>query len=454
MKRCRVDERQIMAKKSPSKRAISKRPATRVVPYDTVLTGVVELLELSRRASARAVNAIMTATYWEVGRRIVEVEQQGRKRAGYGDALVKRLSVDLTKRFGRGFSRQNLERFRKFFQTYSLNDQISSTAWSISAETTIEANSPAISAAEEKCSTAWSISSETQKKADKNVVDLIVVPKTTASSIRRTGQQIGQPEPSPMVMLKAIAAKFPLPWSHYRALLSVKNPLGRQFYETEALRGGWTVRQLERQIDTQFYERTALSRNKVAMLRKGQQTKPEDLVTADEEIRDSLLLEFLNLKDEYSESDLEEALIEHLEAFLLELGGDFTFVGRQRRLRIGDEWFRVDLVFFHRVLRCLVIVDLKLGKFTHADSGQMQLYLNYAREHWTRPGENPPVGLILCATKNDALAKYALGDLADRVLIREYQTALPSEESLVMEIEETWKRLESQDAKRRANTQT
>ena len=121
------------------------------------------------------------------------------------------------------------------------------------------------------------------------------------------------------------------------------------------------------------------------MLRKGQQTRPEDIVTADEEIRDSLLLEFLNLKDEYSESDLEEALIEHLEAFLLELGGDFTFVGRQRRLRIGDEWFRVDLVFFHRVLRCLVIVDLKLGKFTHADSGQMQLYLVMEiEETWKR----------------------------------------------------------------------
>ena len=134
-----------------------------------------------------------------------------------------------------------------------------------------------------------------------------------------------------------------------------------------------------------------------------------------------------DLKDEYSETDLEEALIRHLETFLLELGGDFTFVGRQRRLRIGDEWYRIDLLFFHRRLRCLVVIDLKLGKFTHADAGQMHLYLNYAREHWTHPDENPPVGLILCAQKDEALAHYALEGLPNKVLAAEYRTALPEE---------------------------
>ena len=138
----------------------------------------------------------------------------------------------------------------------------------------------------------------------------------------------------------------------------MRSPPPRTFYEAEALRGGWTVRQLDRQIATQFYERTLLSRNKAAMLRKGQNAQPEDAVTAEEEIKDPLLLEFLNLKDEYSESDLEEALIRHLETFLLELGDDFTFVGRQRRLRIDDEWFRIDLVFYHRRLRCLILIDL------------------------------------------------------------------------------------------------
>lgn len=203
------------------------------------------------------------------------------------------------------------------------------------------------------------------------------------------------------------------------------------------------MRQLDRQINSQFYERTALSRNKGTMLRKGQKPLLGDAVKPEEEIKDPYVLEFLGLKDEYSESDLEEALIRHLETFLLELGGDFCFIGRQKRLRIGDEWYRVDLVFFHRSLRCLVIIDLKIGKFTHADSGQMHLYLNYAREHWMCNGENPPVGLILCAQKDDALARYALEGLPNKVMAAEYRTALPDEEILAAEIDRTRKSLKA-----------
>jgi YhcG PDDEXK nuclease domain len=166
-------------------------------------------------------------------------------------------------------------------------------------------------------------------------------------------------------------------------------------------------------------------------------------VSPDEEIRDPYILEFLGLKDEYSESDLEEALIRHLEHFLLELGGDFAFIGRQKRLRIGNEWYRVDLLFFHRRLRCLIVIDLKVGKFTHADAGQMHLYLNYAREHWSQPEENPPVGLILCAQKDEALAKYALEGLPNKVLAREYKLALPDEKTLARELEMTQKRIAS-----------
>ena len=149
--------------------------------------------------------------------------------------------------------------------------------------------------------------------------------------------------------------QFRLPWSHYVRLMTVKEEAARRFYETEALRGGWSVRQLDRQIATVFYERTALSRDKSAMLTKGAKPRPEDRVSAEEEVKDPLVLEFLNLKDEYSESDLEEALLRHLEKFLLELGGNFAFVGRQRRLRIGEEWYRVDLLFFHRKLRALIV---------------------------------------------------------------------------------------------------
>lgn len=360
------------SKKTAISKSKSRRP---VANYDVVLTDVVRLLETARRTCTRALNALMTATYWSIGQRIVETEQSGRGRAKYGQSLLQKLSEDLTIRFGRGFSVDNLETMRLFYLTYSHDLPISETV---------------------------------SRKLDES----------------------------------ALAKRFPLPWSHYVTLMRrSRSPEARAFYEAEALRSGWTVRQLERQINSQFYERTALSRNKAAMLKKGEKPLPEDAVTPEEEIKDPFVLEFLGLKDEYSESDLEEALIKQLERFLLELGGDFTFVGRQRRLRIGNEWYRVDLVFFHRRLRCLVVIDLKIGKFTHADAGQMHLYLNYAREHWTLPDENPPVGLILCAEKDNAVAHYALEGLPNKVLAAEYRTALPDEDVLVKELQETRKAL-------------
>jgi predicted nuclease of restriction endonuclease-like (RecB) superfamily len=243
--------------------------------------------------------------------------------------------------------------------------------------------------------------------------------------------------------LDDLAKAFPLPWSHYVLLVRrSRSPEALAFYQTEALRGGWSVRQLRRQMDSQFYERTALSRNKAAMLKKGGTALPADAVTPEEELKDPLILEFLGLKDEYSESDLEEALTQRLEDFLMELGGEFAFIGRQRRLRIDDEWYRVDLLFFHRRLRCLVIIDLKLGRYTHADAGQMHLYLNYAREHWMQPGENPPVGVILCSGKSEALVHYTTDTLPTKLLVREYLTALPDEKLLAAELEKARKQLE------------
>jgi predicted nuclease of restriction endonuclease-like (RecB) superfamily len=197
------------------------------------------------------------------------------------------------------------------------------------------------------------------------------------------------------------------------------------------------VRQLDRQISSQFYERTALSKNKAAMLTKGAVAKPEDAISPDEAIKDPFVLEFLNLKDEYSGSDLEQALIQRLEEFLLELGPDFAFVGRQKRRRIDNTWYRVDLLLFHRGLRCLVIIDLKLTALTHADVGQMHMYCNYAKEHWLVEGENPPVGLILCANKGQALAKYALDGLPNKVMAANYKTILPDAEVLQRELRKT-----------------
>ncbi len=221
---------------------------------------------------------------------------------------------------------------------------------------------------------------------------------------------------------------FPLPWSHYVRLLSVADAKAREYYEREALLGGWSVRQLDRQIASLAYQRTRGARSRAAK---------DEILPADAHVRDPFVLEFLNLKDEYSETELESALIRSIEEFLLELGSDFAFVARQKRLRVGTEWYRVDLVFFHHRLQCLIIVDLKLGKFTHADAGQMNLYLNYAREHWTHPHENPPVGLILCSEKDTAVAHYALGNLANQVLAREYQLNLPNETEIAARIDTT-----------------
>jgi predicted nuclease of restriction endonuclease-like (RecB) superfamily len=199
------------------------------------------------------------------------------------------------------------------------------------------------------------------------------------------------------------------------------------------LLGGWSVRQLDRQIATLAYQRT-----------RGARSRPssgELILSADEHVRDPFILEFLNLKDEYSETELEASLIRGIEEFLLELGNEFAFVARQKRLRIGTEWYRVDLLLFHRRLKCLMVVDLKVGKFTHSDAGQMNLYLNYAREHWTHAHENPPIGLILCSEKDAAVAHYALGNLENQVLARQYQLHLPKERALTAHMDSTMRRL-------------
>lgn len=292
-----------------------------------------------------------------------------------------------------------------------------------------------------------------------------VIKKSTAESVEAGNEPILQSPieeslPASMAMssnvggvlgrLGLVARAFPLPWTHYVRRLHVRNALAREFYAREVLAGGWSVRQLDRQINSQFYERTALSKNKSAILLKGEKPKLADAVSADEEIRKPLVLEFLNLKDEYSESELEEALILHLETFLLELGDEFAFVARQRQLRIGHEWFRVDLLFFHRRLRCLVIIDLKIGGLVHADFGQMNLYCNYAHAHWMQPGEHPPVGLILCTDKDDALTRYAMDGLVSRMLIREYLTALHTESALAAEVARTRELLKRQARVRRA----
>lgn len=343
--------------------------------YKGLLASVSALLEEGRRSAAKSVNAVLTATYWLVGQRIVEYEQGGQERAAYGSEVLKRLSADLGGRFGRGFSERNLEQMRLFYLHWG-------------------------------------------------------IPQTASANFaHRSSRSISQTASARSGLVDVPI--FPLSWSHYVRLLSVPNEDARKHYEDAALRGGWSVRQLDRQISTLSFQRS-----------HSEQVAGKQEARVDFEIKDPFVLEFLGLKDEYSEAELEEALIRELEQFLLELGNDFAFIARQKRLRVGTEWYRVDLLFFHRRLRSLIIVELKLGKFTHADAGQMNLYLNYAREHWTNPEENPPIGLILCSEHDAAVAHYSLANLGNQVLAREYQLALPTEEQLVKRLQARRRQIE------------
>jgi predicted nuclease of restriction endonuclease-like (RecB) superfamily len=335
--------------------------------YARMLADAQALIDAGRRGIARAANAAITTTYWMLGRRIVEFEQNGEARATYGDELLARLSRDLTRRFGRGYSERNLRKYRAFY-----------VSWQIRPTASAELQVPT----------------------------------------------------------------FPLPWSAYVALLGVDNRAARDFYEEQALRAGWSVRQLHRQIATGFYERFYRSEDREKLLRNAGVPLPEDEMTPEEEIRDAYVLEFAGLKDEYSESELEEALVSHLSHFLLEMGNDFSFVGRQRRLRVGDTWFRVDIVLFHRRSRRLVLVDLKVGKLTAGDMGQMQLYLNYARRHWMCEGESAPIGLILCKENNVAVARYAMEGSINQIETAEYTTVLPELKQIESEMTRACREIE------------
>ena len=382
--------------------------------YSGLVSDISDLLGTARRTSARAVNSILTATYWEIGRRIVEYEQAGERRAEYGRALLSRLAADFSARHGRGFSARSLWKMRAFYVGWQIRQ-------SPSAESEGRAILPTASAESEFSKTPQTPHPGSSKMESPARQEDTVDPVGTADRSKGFSPAI-------------LPTVLPLAWSHYVRLLSVPNPRARAFYEAEGIRGGWSVRQLDRQIQTQFFERTSRSKRPDAMLAPAGRPMPDEIPRPEDEIRDPYLLEFLDLKDEYGESDLEEALVRHLEWFLLELGAGFTFVARQKRIRVGDSWFRIDLVLYHRTLRCLVLVDLKTGPFHHADAGQMNLYLNFAKEQLTLPGENDPAGVILCSGKDDAVVKYATGGIQARVFASKYLTELPDEETLRREI--------------------
>lgn len=367
--------------------------------YNNLIDRIAEILKEARSKVVREINKAQVLAYWEIGREIVEFEQKGKTRGEYGERLIERLSMDMTKNFGRGFSPTNLKMMRLFYQSFPIRHTLSDES--------------------QKSQTLSVESSKTQKSE-------IVSRKL---SIQQT----------PSVKFEPM-----LSWSHYCELLKIEEPLARSFYEQEAIQNNWSVRELKRQINSMLFERLALSKDTKAvikMAKKGQIIeKPEDA------IKDPYILEFLNLKEEtsYTESQLEQALIDKLQHFLLELGKGFTFVARQRRITIANRHYYIDLLFYNRLLKCFVLIDLKTGELDHADIGQMNFYLNYFKENEKEDDENDPIGLILCAKKDDIFAKYVLGGLSNKIFASKYKLALPSERELRLKLKSIPKMLEQE----------
>lgn len=350
---------------------------------------VVSILEQARSNVVRTVNTQMVIAYWLIGREIVVEEQHGEARAEYGKRLIEDLSFRLTKRYQKGFSTTNLRYFRQFYLAYTNRSP--------------EIRHPS--------------GGELPLDRKRHL----------------TGGDSGE------------GFHPALGWSHYRALMRIEDKQIRSFYEIEAAKNRWNKVQLERQINSLLFERLLKSRDKEGVMQlatDGQ--RPEKPVDA---IKDPYILEFLDLPESHQlvESNFEEALITHLQAFLLELGSGFAFVGRQKRLTLDGDHFYPDLVFYHIKLKCYVILDLKVGKLSHGDLGQMLMYVNYYDREVCSSDDNPTIGLILCTDKNDAVVKYVLDEKHQYIFASRYKLELPSEEELRRELEHERLLLESEE---------
>ena len=349
----------------------------------------------TQRAAAQQVNYWLTVRNWLIGWRIAEYEQGGSDRAEYGERLLPELARQL---HGiKGLAERRLYQCREFYRAYPL------------------------------------------------------ILQTVSAELQRTGL-VGASTPFPLVAPALASDPQALPglapelllnrlsFSHFLELLALGGPLQRAFYEVHAVKNSWSVRELKRAINSALYERTGLSTDKAAVLAGHAGTQP--LAVADV-VKNPYVLEFLGLEERasYSESDLETAIIAHLQTFLVELGRGFCFEARQKRITFDNEHYFIDLVFYHRILKCHVLVDLKIGAFSHADAGQMNVYLNYYREQEMSEGDNPPVGLILCAQQNDTLVRYATTGMAEQLFVRKYQVNLPSEAELQQLVRDEQERL-------------
>jgi predicted nuclease of restriction endonuclease-like (RecB) superfamily len=362
------------------------KKSIKIKPIDTTYQSVKQVLEEARKKAYSAVNFAMVQAYWNIGRIIVEEEQKGKATAGYGEYLISELAARLTAEFGKGFTISNIKYFRQFYLSFSIGHALRGQS-----QITGKMND----------AVRHKFQSMTKSHAVRDELPLI------------------RPE---------------LSWTHYRLLLKVERSDVRKFYLDECIVANWSTRQLERQINSFYYERLLSSRNKGGVRSEIKKLEPE--ATPHDVIKDPYVLEFLGMREsrEYLETDLEQGLIDKLHDFLLELGKGFSFVCRQKRITIDGDHFYIDLVFYNYFLKCFVLIDLKVGKLTHQDIGQMDFYIRYFEKEVKLPGDNPTIGLILCAEKNEAMAKYTLLKGSKTLFASKYKLYLPTEKELKEEL--------------------
>ncbi|KUO61375.1 hypothetical protein APF79_11980 [bacterium BRH_c32] len=366
-----------------------KKTTTTIVKKVTLVSlysQIRQILDTARSSSYKAVNFLMVQSYWQIGKLIVEEEQNGSNRAKYGEELIKQLAERLKKDFGKGFTETNLKYFRQFYNTFPISHALSDKS---------------------KIQKSHAPSDETAiQKSD------------SAMQIFTSGELSPQ-----------------LSWTHYRTLLKVTNKEARAFYIKECIENNWSTRELERQIASLYYERLLSSRNKKLVIKNAQ--KDSQISLPMDIIKDPYVLEFLEVKENttWFEKDLEQALINKLQHFLLELGKGFSFVSRQKRITVDGDHFYIDLVFYNYILKCFVLIDLKIGKLTHQDIGQMDFYVRYYEKEISTKADNPTIGLILCSDKNDTMVKYTLLEGNKNVFASKYMLYLPTENELAEELE-------------------
>jgi len=407
-----------------------KKPKRKVAAKktDALFGRVASILDQARGNVVRAVNTNMVLAYWLIGREIVQELQGGKGRAKYGEKVVEDLSIRLTERYGKGFSAQTLWKFRLFYHAYSDRIPILSPS-GIELDDTGKISPVGIELPQDSPTRAKS-------GVTRNVRPLgVKSPKLEISY--PTGTELMRPGKSSPTGSQLPQGFSPqLSWSHYRALMRVEKIEARDFYEREAVAGAWDKRTLERQIQSFYYERILKSRKPEKMLAEGRNL-PVPTAAASDALKHPYVLEFLGLPDvaAFHESDLERAIITHLQRFLLELGSGFAFVARQKHVRIEDQDRYLDLVFYHCRLKFYLLIDLKVGELTHADVGQMDGYVRMYDGLFTAPDDNPTIGLILCTEKNETVARYSVLNDRKQIFASKYMLCLPTEEQLRREIQ-------------------